>query len=255
MAETRSTPDFTELAPTYARARPRYPDELYAWLAGLVDRRDLAWDAATGNGQAAVGLARRFARVVATDISPGQIAHAAPAPGVDYRVAAAEHSGLDEASVDLAAVATALHWLPREAFFDEVRRVVRPGGVFAAWTYHAGTCDPPFDELIHHFYWDVARPHFASGVELVDRLYEGIEFPGEAIEAPRFRVVADWTFAQTLDYLRSWSGVEDHRKRTGVDLVAGFAPELAALWAGDAPAATRPFCMPIVLKASRLGRP
>ena len=252
MASTESTPDFTELAPTYARARPRYPEELYAWLAGLLDRRELAWDAATGNGQAAVGLARHFPRVVATDISSGQIAHSAPHPRVEYRVAAGERSGLDAKSVDLAAVATALHWLPREPFFDEVRRVVRPGGVFAAWTYHAGTCDPPFDDLIHHFYWEIARPHFASGVELVDRLYEGIDFPGEPIPAPVFRVAADWTYAQTLDYLRSWSGVADHRKRTGVDLVEAFAPELATLWAGDDLTATRPFCMPIVLKASRL---
>ena len=69
-------PDFSPLAETYARARPRYPDELYAWISSQVPRRELAWDAATGNGQAAVGLARHFARVVATDISPGQIAHA-----------------------------------------------------------------------------------------------------------------------------------------------------------------------------------
>jgi len=175
-----------------------------------------------------------------------------PDPGVDYRVAAAEASGLESGSVDLAAVATALHWLPREPFFDEVRRVVRPGGLFAAWTYHAGTCDPPFDNLIHHFYWDVARPHFANGVELVDRLYEGVDFPGEPIAAPTFRVASEWNFAQTLDYLRSWSGVAEYQRRTGVDLVEGFAPELATLWEGDALNATRRFCMPIVLKARRM---
>ena len=43
-----TTPDFTPFAATYARARPRYPAELYDWLASLVERRDLAWDAATG---------------------------------------------------------------------------------------------------------------------------------------------------------------------------------------------------------------
>ena len=72
--------------------------------------------------------------------------------------------------------------------FREVERVVRPGGLFAAWTYHAGTCDPPFDDLIHHFYWQVARPHFADAVGLVDRLYEDVDFPGEPIDAPTFRV-------------------------------------------------------------------
>jgi SAM-dependent methyltransferase len=248
-----ATPDFSPLAPTYARARPRYPDELYAWLAAQAARRELAWDAATGNGQAAVGLARHFDRVVATDISPGQIAHAAADPRVEYRVASAEASGLGAGSVDLAAVATALHWLPLAPFFEEVRRVVRPGGLFAAWTYHAGTCDPPFDGLIHRFYWQIARPHFHEGVELVDRLYEGVDFPGEPIAAPEFRVASDWNLEQTLDYLRSWSGVAEHRRRTGVDLAERFAPELATLWEGDDPRATRRFCMPIVIKASRIG--
>jgi SAM-dependent methyltransferase len=243
-------PDFSPFAATYARARPRYPPELYAWLAARCERRELAWDAATGNGQAAVGLAEHFERVVATDVSVGQIAHAARHPRVDYRVAAAERSGLADASVDLAAVATAIHWLPLRAFFAEVRRVARPGALFAAWTYHAGTCEPPFDGAIRHFYWNVARPHFAPGVQLVDDRYRTIDCPGEPIAAPEFRVVAHWTLAQTLDYLRSWSGVADHLARTGVDLVEGFAPELAKLW--DDPATTRPFCMPIVLEARRL---
>lgn len=244
------TPDFTPFAEVYARARPRYPAELYDWLAAQVDRRELAWDAATGNGQAAVGLAGRFARVIATDISPGQIANAAPHDRVDYRVAAAERSGLADDSVDLAAVATAIHWLPLPPFFAELRRVVRPGGVFAAWTYHAGTCDPPFDDVIHRFYWRVARPHFAPGVQIVDDLYRTIDFPGEKIEAPTFHVVAHWTLPQTLDYLRSWSGLAEHRARTGVDLVAAFEPELATLW--DDPETTRRFCMPVVMEARRL---
>jgi SAM-dependent methyltransferase len=251
--EPNAIPDFTPLAATYARARPRYPPELYAWLAELVDRRELAWDAATGNGQAAVGLAERFERVVATDISPGQIEHAAPHPRVEYRVASVEQSGLEAASVDLAAVATALHWLPLAPFFSELRRVVRPGGVFAAWTYHAGTCDPPFDGLIHRFYWEIARPHFAPGVDLVDRRYTGVDFPGAEIPAPTFRVAADWTLAQVVDYLRSWSGVADYRQRTGIDLAEEFEPELATLWQGDTDSSsTRPFCMPIVMSARRL---
>jgi SAM-dependent methyltransferase len=245
-----ATPDFTPFAATYARARPRYPAELYNWLASLVDRRDLAWDAATGNGQAAVGLAERFERVIASDVSPGQIDHAVRHPNVEYRIGPAEQSGLDDDSVDLAAVATAIHWLPLEPFFAEVRRVVRPGGVFAAWTYHAGTCEPPFDDLIHRFYWQVARPHFAPGVQVVDDLYRTIDFPGEKIEAPAFQVVSDWTLSQTLDYLRSWSGLAEHQQKTGIDLVAEFEPELATLW--DDPTATRRFCMPVVMEARRL---
>lgn len=60
-------PDFSPLARSYAAFRPAHPGELFAWLASVVLRRDLAWDTATGNGQAALGLAEHFERVVATD--------------------------------------------------------------------------------------------------------------------------------------------------------------------------------------------
>ena len=61
--EPPAAPDFSPLAATYARSRPTYPAALYEWLAGLVERRELAWDCATGSGQAALGLAAHFARV------------------------------------------------------------------------------------------------------------------------------------------------------------------------------------------------
>jgi SAM-dependent methyltransferase len=248
--DVREAPDFSPLAERYARGRPRYPPALFEFLAGLVDRHELAWDAATGNGQAAVGLAERFARVVATDHSAEQVRQAQPHPRIEYRVAPAEASGLPAASVDLATVATALHWFDLPAYFSEVRRVVRPGGVLAAWSYHAGTCEPPFDDLMHEFYWKIVRPYFAAGVELVDDGYATIDFPGEAIPVPKFAVTAAWTLEQTLDYLRSWSGVAAYRKAHGEDPVARFAPRLAALW--DDPNEPRPFCMPISLHARRL---
>src|SRR5207244_11963084 len=58
---------FSDGARAYAAFRPRYPDALFAFLAGAVPRHDLAWDCATGSGQAAIGLARHFARVLASD--------------------------------------------------------------------------------------------------------------------------------------------------------------------------------------------
>ena len=52
-----------------ASARPTYPAELLEYLASLVERRELAWDCATGTGQAAGMLVDHFARVVARNRS------------------------------------------------------------------------------------------------------------------------------------------------------------------------------------------
>src|SRR5438128_6041784 len=91
---------FSGHAAEYAKFRPHYPDELFEYLASISPRRELAWDCATGNGQAAVGLARHFNAVIATDASAQQIERAEPDDRISYQVAPAEASGNDSASVD-----------------------------------------------------------------------------------------------------------------------------------------------------------
>lgn len=43
-------------ADVYLDARPTYPADWYSKLAALSHRHHLAWDAGTGNGQAAIGV-------------------------------------------------------------------------------------------------------------------------------------------------------------------------------------------------------
>ncbi len=69
--------------------------------------------------------------MIGTDASAEQIAHAERHPHVRYRVAAAEHSGLPDASIDLVTVAQALHWFDISAFYGEAIRVLRLGGTLA----------------------------------------------------------------------------------------------------------------------------
>src|SRR5262245_27822840 len=93
---------FSGHAAAYATYRPAYPAGLPAYVAGLpappADHR-LAWDCATGNGQAAHGIVEHFERVIVTDASPQQLEHALPHPRIEYRVAPAESSGLADASI------------------------------------------------------------------------------------------------------------------------------------------------------------
>ena len=215
-----------------------------------MDRRRLAWDCATGNGQAAVSLADHFDRVLATDISAEQIRYAVPHPRIEYRVAPADHSGLPDGSADLVTVASALHWFDLEAFSAEVRRVARPGAVLAAWTYHAGTVEPPFDEVFRRFYWEVVAPFFAPGARLVDQRYETMTLPGTPIEAPSFLVTAEWTLEQMLAYIASWSGTQRYIQERGEDPAALIAGELERLWEGrDAVRAVR---WPLYVRVSRV---
>src|SRR2546426_10119013 len=102
---------FSKQAPDYAKFRPQYPPELFEYLGGIAPQQKLAWDCATGNGQAAGALASVFERVIATDASEAQIANAQPHERVEYRVAPAENSGIESDTSHPCKVAQRLQWV------------------------------------------------------------------------------------------------------------------------------------------------
>ncbi len=245
-----TTPDYSPYAQQYARSRPTYPDELFAYLASLVQRHDRAWDCATGNGQAALALAKHFQQVIATDISAEQIRNAFQHPRIEYRVARSEESGLDDASIDLVTVASGVHWFDLDRFFREVRRVVRPGGVLAVWSYHIGHVDPPFDQIFLRFYQNVLSPYFAPGAELVDARYETLNLPGEQIDGKSFHVRANWKYEQMLAFIESWSGTQKYMEEKGEDPARLIEDELKSLW--GPPEKIHAIRWPLFFRAARL---
>jgi SAM-dependent methyltransferase len=241
---------FSVAAHEYDRYRPGYPAALIEFLAGAAPGRNLAWDCATGTGQAAVALATHFATVIATDASAAQIGHAVQHPRVEYAVASAESSGLADASVDLVTVAQALHWLDLERFYAEAQRVARPGAVVAAWTYSLADADPEVDPLVAAFYeemgpwWPPERVHVEEG-------YRRLPFPFEPISAPAFEIREAWPLERLLGYFSTWSAVNRCRKDTGRDPVEALGLQLARVWGN--PSEPRPVRWPLHLRVGRAG--
>jgi len=248
--EYSASPDYSPFAREYAQSRPGYPTELYTYLVSLLNRHECAWDCATGNGQAARSLTDYFDRVIATDMSAEQIKHAAPHPRIEYRVTSSEDSGLLAGSVDLITVAAALHWFDLDRFFAEARRVLRPNGVLAAWTYHIGHMLPPFDHLFYRFCEDVLRPYFSTKTKLVDDRYNTIEFPGTGIAPIEVCMKANWTLDQMLGFIHSWSGTQQYIADHGEDPVQLIAEELNALW--GSPQNVHELNWPLYLRIARV---
>jgi len=225
---------FSSQAERYADIRPDYPSALIDFVAGLVRRHRLAWDCATGSGQAAIPLAAHFARVVATDASENQVAHARAHPRVEYVVATAESSGLTSGSVDLVTIAQALHWLDRDRFYAEVRRVLVPGGALAVWTYGDPSIedDPAVDAALQRFNHETLGSYWPTGRGDVGEGYLRYEFPFVEVPTPRFRIEREWTLSDLARYARSWSSTVRYVSKHGTDPVVGFETELAAIW-GD----------------------
>ena len=228
-----SFPDhFSGHSGPYKAFRPPYPEALFRHLASLVAQHRLAWDCATGNGQSALALTPYFDEVLGTDASPEQIEEATRHSRVAYALAVAERTPIADASVDLVTVSLALHWFDHDRFYREVRRVVRPGGVLACWSYHLQRVTPEVDAVVRRLYTDLLGDYWAPQIRHVADGYRSLPFPFDEIPMPPFRISERWNLERLLRCMGTWSGSQAYQRTTGRDAVDEVRNDLTAAW-GD----------------------
>ncbi len=241
---------FSAVARDYANFRPRYPASLYAELAVLAPGHERAWDCATGNGQAAGGLATHFREVHASDASAEQIAAASGPANVHFVVAPAEASGLPDGSVDLILVAQAAHWFDLPAFYAEAERVLRPGGVLALLTYSGLRINEILDPVLREFYQVTVGPYWPPERHHPETGYRELPFPWREIAFPAQTMTAGWTLDQLMGYLGTWSAVKAYREQRGEDPLPALRAALLPLWP-EAGAAVLAVSWPLPLRIGR----
>jgi ubiquinone/menaquinone biosynthesis C-methylase UbiE len=243
MGESSFKDHFSKQAADYAKFRPRYPKELFRWLASVAPHTQLAWDCATGSGQAAVELAKVFGNVIATDASAKQLANAERHRQIEYRVATAEDSGLESSSVDLITVAQALHWFDLPRFEIEARRVAKAGGIVAAWAYKLATVSPAIDGIVSRYYSDVVGSYWPAERVLVEK-FEELPFRFEGIETPRFEMMAEWKVDHLLGYLSTWSATQRFLAAENRDPLENVEQQLLEAWGDE----VRPVVWPLTVR-------
>lgn len=241
---------FSDKAEGYARYRPTYPPILFRWLAEQSPGRKRAWDCGTGNGQAASGLADWFDEVRATDASQEQVARAEQRPSIIYGVTPAETSGLEGASAELVTVAQAVHWFPLPAFYQEVRRVLVPGGLVAVWCYETFQVAPSIDKLVNHFYRETVGPYWPEERKKIEEHYETLDFPFQEIPAPTFRLHQSWNLDDVIGYLYTWSAVSRYIKKNNKDPLPRLRQDLEPAW-GEA-GVSRDIHWPVHIRVGRV---
>lgn len=242
--------NFSSQSALYAQFRPQYPDSLYDCIYKQLSHFDSVWDVGTGNGQVAQALSRRFRTVFATDISARQLEQAPPISNVRYAVAPAENSGAADASFDLVIAGQAAHWFKLDAFYPEVLRVLRPGGLLVLFGYgllqfRDSDLDAAIGELYHGLlgaYWDAERA-------LVDRHYRDMPFPMDEILCQELDMQYEWTLGQLLGFLASWSAVQHYIRSEQRDPVLQMESQFTKAW-GHAP--TRVVHFPIFMRMGKI---
>lgn len=234
MSQRNFNDHFSGHARDYARARPGYPAPLFEWLAANARGRRLAWDVGTGNGQAARGLAPFFDRVHATDASPEQIAEARGPDAIGFACEPAEHCSLADASADLVTAGQAMHWFELSAFYREVKRVLRPGGMLAVWTYQLNRIDPEVDRHVRWFFDDVIGTYWPPERVHVEAGYQDLPFPFAERSVPAFGLATEWGLDRFLAYVDTWSAVRRYRADRGEDPLPALREALIGPWGGEA---------------------
>jgi len=240
---------FSGHASLYAKYRPDYPAELYSYLATLTPQREFALDCATGSGQAAVGLAQYFELVVGTDGSVAQLQNAQAHPRVRYVANMAEQPAFRDRSVDLMVAAQAAHWFDHDRFYDEVRRVLRPQGALAIWTYGLASITPEIDAVVRQFYAGVIGDYWPPQRRYVEAAYRNLPFPLHEIAAPPLRLELQWDLDALIGYIGTWSAVQRYGKATGSDPLPALRQRLEPHW--NPATESRPVVWPLYLRVGR----
>jgi SAM-dependent methyltransferase len=163
--------------------------------------------------------------------------------------ARAEESGLQSRSVDLVTVAQAVHWFDVPAFFAEARRVLKPGGVCAVWSYALTRVSPEVDKIISDFYYNVVSPYWPREFAIINDGYKSLPFPFEEIEHPDLHIELEWTLHDLLAFVATWSPVRRYIEANGDDPIGLIRKELEEAW-GE-PEAVRRVVWPIMMRVGR----
>jgi protein-tyrosine-phosphatase/ubiquinone/menaquinone biosynthesis C-methylase UbiE len=146
----------------YAAFRPRAPQALLDLVCryAAVERPRLVVDLGSGTGLSAEIWAERADQVVGIEPNPEMQAVAesrAPA-NVRYLDAVASDTGQPAASADVVTASQSLHWMEPAPVLAEAARILRPGGVLAAYDYDWPPAvhpeiDSAFERLLDIGFW------------------------------------------------------------------------------------------------------
>src|SRR6266576_5578516 len=155
-------------ADRYDQYRPQPPRAVLELLCRFArtDTPKVVVDLGCGTGLSTRAWSGVAHRVIGIEPNPAMLAAAEEAAGVEYRTAYAQATGLDDGMADIVTCSQSLHWMEAEPTLAEAARILRPGGVFAAYDYDwPPVVDPEVDEAFDAYQGRRAAFRRAHGIQ------------------------------------------------------------------------------------------
>ncbi len=222
-----SANNFGGMSSEYDVARRGYPPNVYEYLHSLVPvQKPTVLDLGCGTGISTRELKANGFIVSGVD-KDEQMIHVARehGPEVEYVVAPANDLPFEDTTFDIVAAFTAFHWFNNEESLKEIRRVLKPKGVFFAALKgnHDDDASRPFRKGYTAILKKYAGPQFDSthkhsNTEILKSLFEDVK-------ENSFLVDERYTLSDALVLLRSlslWNLIPDEKREDFVEEMRRF---------------------------------
>lgn len=217
---------FDALVDDYDRARPSYPDGLYAALPTLAGARVV--EVGAGTGIATRALRSRGAQVLAVDVGAGMLGRLrANDPSTPAVVADWHALPVRDATADLVCGAQAWHWVRVPEAAAESVRVLRPGGALCVWWNEVDAQDRDW--------WQAQQDRLEAGNPTYSRHYrDGRDYGAELVATGAFAEVRGptavaWERELDLDTYAAWLRSKSYVAALGDALPAFLTAERESL--------------------------
>ena len=141
---TETSEIWTGKASSYDRVRPTPPQDLLNLLTQLIHmpHPSLVVDLGSGSGLSTAIWGERAAMVIGIEPNADMRKEAIRkveghpfAAHIEYREGLAHRTGLPDGCADIVTAAQSFHWMEPTSTLTEIARILRPGGLFAAYDY------------------------------------------------------------------------------------------------------------------------
>ncbi|XP_071449872.1 putative methyltransferase DDB_G0268948 isoform X2 [Hetaerina americana] len=232
--------DTVSHAAIYSKFRPKTPDALVQRIVAYVSEKipgplEVAVDVGCGSGQSTEALAPYFSKVLGVDASETAINEAnkkVKISNVTYGTSAAEKLNFQDNSVTLVTAGQACHWFNLPAFYEEVKRILIPGGTLALYGYqlprpmYRGPTAKDLSPIIDKFYVGEFVDFWPPERKFVDEEYSSIKIPLEDTKRDdSVYLEQKGTLADLIGYVSSWSAFQYYLRENGEEKAARILKE------------------------------
>ncbi|XP_046400349.1 putative methyltransferase DDB_G0268948 isoform X1 [Ischnura elegans] len=222
-------------AAIYSKFRPCTPETLIQRIVTYISEKipgplKVAVDVGCGSGQSTQVLAPYFSEVYGFDPNETAIAEAirkGKIPNVSYGTSTAEKLNFQENSVTLVTAGQACHWFDLPAFYEEVKRILVPGGTLALYGYQLprprfhGSSPTDLSSIVDKFYGDTLGNYvLQQSRECYLEKYSNERYQIPFSTRPLTRDESVYleqkgTLADLVGYVSSWSAFQNYQKQNG----------------------------------------